>query len=200
MPALASRPDGLIPTFSVTDRRPSPRLTAERFAHPAGTALNQLPLDGDALRQIATGLAKTASGAGHVWTEGTRRRYTRLLETARCDAWLIHWSPAADLELHDHGGSRGVVVVAAGKLVETYTDLQQGHPLRTQIVTGGETLTMSATRVHGISSPGPEDALSVHVYSPPLRGMTFFDQRPGSFLTPLFTSEGDLAKLEEGAS
>jgi cysteine dioxygenase len=89
------------------------------------------------------------------------------------------------------------VVVAGGRLVETYTDLQHCHPLRTYIVDRGETLSMSATRVHGISNPGPDDALSVHVYSPPLREMTFFDQRPGSFLTPLFATEGDLVELEE---
>jgi hypothetical protein len=76
VPALASRPHGLIPSFSVTDHRRSERLTAERFAHPAGTALNHRPLDDDSLRLIATGLAQTATGGGHVWTEGTRRRYT----------------------------------------------------------------------------------------------------------------------------
>jgi predicted metal-dependent enzyme (double-stranded beta helix superfamily) len=149
---------------------------------------------------VATELTKTALDASHAWTEGTRRRYTRLLETDLYDAWLIQWSPAADLELHDHGGSQGAVLVATGRLVETYTDLQRCHPLRTHIIDQGETLTMSATRVHGISNPGPGDTISVHVYSPPMREMTFFDQRPGSFLTPMFTNEGDLAELEEGTS
>ncbi len=199
MPALASRPDGLIPAFSVIDSSVR-RRTAERLAHPAGRGLSKRPLDPDALRVVATGLAQSAPRTGHAWTEGTRRRYTRLLETVLCDAWLIHWSPAADLELHDHGGSRGAVVVIAGRLVETYTDLQRCSSLRTQIVNRGETLTISATRVHGISNPGPENALSVHVYSPPLREMTFFDHRPERFLTPLFITEGDLAELEEGAT
>jgi hypothetical protein len=45
-----------------------------------------------------------------------------LLDTDLYDAWLIEWSPSSGLELHDHGGSRGVVVVVDGTLVETYTE------------------------------------------------------------------------------
>jgi Cysteine dioxygenase type I len=200
VPVLAWRPDGLIPTFSVRGLAGAPRQAAERLAHPAGTDLDRRLLDPDALRVIATGLAQAVPGPSHDWTQGRRRRYTRLLGSPLCDAWLIHWSAAADLELHDHGGSQGVVVVAGGRLVETYTDLQRAHPLRTQMVERGGALAISASRVHGVSNPGPGDALSVHVYSPPLREMTFFDHRPGSFLTPIFTSKGDLAELEEGTT
>jgi Cysteine dioxygenase type I len=190
--ALLSRPDDLIPTFSVRDRSSPVRRSAERLAHPAGKGLNNRTLNADALKPIASGLSQAEPQSGHVWTQGTRRRYTRLLETALYDAWLIHWSPAADLELHDHGGSQGVVEVVTGRLVETYTDISRCHPLRTQIVNRGESLTISATRIHAVSNPGPHDALSVHVYSPPLRDMTFFDSGPQPFLTPLVGGEGEL--------
>jgi Cysteine dioxygenase type I len=198
--ALVPRSDGPIPTFSVVTSSPSPRLRAERLAHPAGRGRPARSLSLDALEVIAIGLAQSSPGIGQVWTQGTRRRYARLLGTALYDAWLIEWLPSSGLQLHDHGGSRGVVVVAAGHLVETYTDLRRRHPLRTQIVNGGQSLTMPPTRVHELSNPGPADALSINVYSPPLRELTFFDRRPRSFLTPLFASQGDLAVLEEATT
>ncbi len=149
---------------------------------------------------IASGLAQTSARIDPVWTNGTRRRYTCLLDTALYDAWLIEWSPSSGLELHDHGGSQGVVVVAAGRLVETYTDLDRRNPLCTRLVGSGETFIVPATRVHELSNPGPFEARSLHVYSPPLRRMTFYDPRPGSFLTPVSMGHGDLAVLEEAAT
>jgi hypothetical protein len=132
---------------------------------------------------IATRLAEGPPVRDQVWTRGTRRRYQRLLGTDVYDAWLIEWSPSSGLELHDHGGSRGVVVVVDGALVETYTDLEDCRPLATQFLSRGDTLAIPSTRVHEVSNPGPADALSVHVYSPPLRQMTFFDHRPASLLS-----------------
>lgn len=128
------------------------------------------------LAEIAAGLAQTAPAGEYIWTEDTRRRYTRLLDTHCYDAWLIEWSAGATLELHDHGGSQGAVVVAAGRLVETYTDLRWRRALRTRVLKEGCTVLIPPTRVHEVSNPGPTEALSVHVYSPPLRSMTFFDE------------------------
>ena len=196
MSTTVSRPDGPVPTFSVSTRDVNYFQTG-RTAHPAGRHRHQRRLDFDALEEIAVGLAQSVPGRDYAWTDGTRRRYACLLDTPLYDAWLIEWSPSSNLELHDHGGSQGVVFVAAGRVVETYTDLDQRHCPRTQIVDAGEAFSIAATRVHEMSNPGPADALSVHVYSPPLRAMTFFDHRPDSFLIPLQTTRGDLAELEE---
>jgi hypothetical protein len=173
---------------------------AHRGVHPAGTGRSRRPLDAEALGAIASGLARSGPESDLEWTEGTRRRYTRIVDTLVYDAWLIEWSPASSLELHDHGGSQGFVAVTAGTLVETHTDLARRHPLRTRIVGSGESLAIPPDRVHELSNPGPSDAVSVHVYSPPLREMTFYDHRPASYLNPLYTSQGDLAALEEAAT
>lgn len=177
-----------------------PERPAGRRAHAGGGRRGRRSLPAEALAVIATGLARTTPNAGHAWTEGTGRRYARLLETALYDTWLIAWSPSSRLELHDHGGSVGVVSVVSGRLVETSTDLRQPGPLHARVVLAGDTITIAATGVHGMSNPGPADALSVHVYSPPLRAMTFFDHRPVSFLHPLSTITGDRAVLEEAAT
>ncbi len=151
------------------------------------------------MEDVAVTLCQASSGIGQEWTDGTRRRYTCLVDTDLFDAWMIEWCPSSNLELHDHGGSEGVVVVAAGVLVETYTDLLERHPLRTRILDSRGTFTVPATRIHQLANPGPAEARSVHVYSPPLRTMTFYDHRPHRFLAPLYASRGDLAVLEEAA-
>jgi cysteine dioxygenase type I len=176
------------------------RQDAGRLAHPAGTNRLRQGLDAETLKAIAVSLSRSAPRSDLEWTQGTRRRYARILDTPRYDAWLIEWSPASSLELHDHGGSRGEVAVTGGALVETYTDLERRHPLRTRIVESGESFTIPEARVHELTNPGPLDAVSVHVYSPPLREMTFYDHRAASYLNPLYTSEGDLAALEEAAT
>lgn len=152
------------------------------------------------LEAVASRLAESATDTEHDWTRGRLRSYTRLEDTDYYDAWLIAWSPSSSLELHDHGGSQGAVAVLAGKLVETYTDLRWRHPIRTRLVTAQSTIPVPSTVVHEVSNPGPEEALSVHVYSPPLRSMTFFDARPDRFLSPISTSEGDLVALDEMSS
>jgi hypothetical protein len=45
--------------------------------------------------------------------------------------------------------------------------------------------------VHEVWNPGPSDAMSVHVYSPPLSTMTFFDHDGDHFLEPLRTEHAD---------
>lgn len=90
--------------------------------------------------------------------------------------------------------------MATGTLVETYSDLRWRHPLRTRSLAEGTTSVIPASRVHEVYNPGPAGALSVHVYSPPLKSTTFYDHRPESFLEPVSTAEGDLASLEEAVT
>jgi Cysteine dioxygenase type I len=192
------RSDALVPSLSVRTGAPSGQ-TSAHLTHHAGPGRARGVVAPPVLAEIAAGLAQTAPAGEYIWTEGTRRRYTRLLDTDCYDAWLIAWSASASLELHDHGGSHGAVVVAAGRLAETYTDRRWHHPVRTRVLDDGSTLLIPATRVHEVSNPGPAEALSVHVYSPPLRLMTFFDPRPESFPAPVSNAEGAGAALEEAA-
>jgi hypothetical protein len=197
--AVSSLSDAPVPTFTLIPGATN-SASASQQAHPAGRERRGQRLSLDALAVIAAGLAQSAPEAGHSWIRGTRRSYTQLLQTDLYDAWLISWLPSGNLELHDHGGSQGAVAVARGKLVEAYTDLRWRHPVRHRVINHPDTVTIPSTRVHEVSNPGPERALSVHVYSPPLRSMTFFDPGPASFLAAVGTTEGDLAALEEGTA
>jgi hypothetical protein len=141
---------------------------------------------------MAEGLASVVTAESVPLVPNVARIYAKLLATADYEVWLIAWAAAGALELHDHGGSEGAVCVAAGRLIETYTDLVDRHPLRTVTMDVGRPMALPATRVHEVWNPGPAPALSVHVYSPPLTAMTFFDHRPEHFLAPLRTERGEL--------
>jgi hypothetical protein len=161
------------------------------FVRAAAAAAPALGLD--ILADIAAGLACSVGPAGPGGPEGAEleggdlRRFTRLLHTPAYEAWLIAWEPAADLGLHDHGGSQGSFHVAGGRLVEAHSDLDDRAPLQTLTIGAGEGRGVTTTRVHRVWNPGPERAVSVHVYSPPLNAMTFYDDRAATFLTPLRT-------------
>jgi len=98
-------------------------------------------------------------------------------ESAAFEAWVIGWPPDGRLELHDHGGSRGVVTVVAGSLVETsVARFGERLTLRTRMVSAAtRPLAIGVDRIHDVTNPGPGAALSVHVYSPRLTSMTFFE-------------------------
>jgi hypothetical protein len=146
------------------------------------------------LADIAAGLACSIAAGGQDEFEeaeredGDLRRFARLLHTPAYEAWLIAWEAAADLELHDHGGSQGAFHVVEGALVEAHSDLADRAPLQTLVLGPGEGRDVTPTRVHRVWNPGPARAVSVHVYSPPLTSMTFYDDQPGTFLAPLRTA------------
>jgi predicted metal-dependent enzyme (double-stranded beta helix superfamily) len=169
------------------------------LARRAGGASGPSPLPFDALKAIVAGLAQTAPKADHRWTDDPGRRYARLLETSTYDAWLIVWSPSSRVDLHDHGGSEGALVVATGRLIETYVDLAGRHPVHSRVVNAGDAIAIPATRVHQVSNPWPGEAVSVHVYSPPLAAMTIFDLSPSGSLTLAPRTDGDLVALAEAA-
>jgi hypothetical protein len=176
---------------------------AARLLHPSGThrvaAVAPDVLDGLAIRLAMTvdpdDLTVEDGGAG----ERQPRRHRQLVLTPSYDAWLIAWGPSSLLELHDHGGSIGAVRVVEGELIEMYSDVIRPHPLRSRTVRRGSGFAVPTTRAHEVWNPGPSPALSVHVYSPPLAAMTFFDHHPDRFLRPLRTEYGDAASLDVAA-
>jgi predicted metal-dependent enzyme (double-stranded beta helix superfamily) len=145
----------------------------------------------DVLEAVAADLALTVS-PDFENPVADARRHRQLVRTASYDAWLIGWGPSSLLELHDHGGSVGAIRVIQGELIETYSDKLHRHPLRSLSVGAGGRHFVPATRIHEVWNPGPSPALSVHVYSPPLTAMTFFDRS----LSPLRTEYGNAASLD----
>ena len=107
------------------------------------------------------------------------RAYERLLLTDSYEAWVIAWSPGAVLDLHDHGGATAAVHVVDGALREGVVDQRDGQ-FRRRDLRAGRTVTVPPHQAHEVRNLGPVDAVSVHVYSPPLEAMTFFDPADGT--------------------
>ena len=129
-----------------------------------------------ALELIADALARGVDMRSIRFRRGENRRYRQLIDARDCNAWLIAWKASGALGMHDHGGSDGTVRVVAGQLVETYVDFADQTQPVTRVATAGQTLEVPSYRIHEVWNPGPNVAVSVHVYSPPLSDMEFFDR------------------------
>jgi predicted metal-dependent enzyme (double-stranded beta helix superfamily) len=94
------------------------------------------------------------------------RWYLRLALTHQVEVWLLSWTPGQATRPHDHGGAAGAYTVLDGELTETWRD----GPVRARsaVRTPGLGSAFGPTRVHRVANAGPDDATSVHAYSPPL--------------------------------
>lgn len=126
----------------------------------------------DTLLEMASGLARTAEAwSSRLDSHPTARTGLRILATATYDVWLLRWPVGAAVSPHDHGGSRAAFTVAAGTLKEVrWTD---GHRSE-RLLPAGEGATVAPGVVHDVAASG-EEALSIHIYSPPLSRMSYFD-------------------------
>jgi quercetin dioxygenase-like cupin family protein len=149
--------------------RPMPIETLLTFAVPSrtGGAVAPTGLAGMAQRLARRG----ASLVDQVRENPAQRTGIRLFACADYDAWLLRWPPNTSVTPHDHGDSAGAFTVVSGELVELRW-FETGP--RARLVSPGRTIIIEQGVVHDvIAGPGP--ALSVHLYSPPLTAMSFYD-------------------------
>ena len=128
------------------------------------------------LLAIAEGFAQSAPGIPELGGL-SERTWVLLAVTDLFEAWAIGWPPGGKIELHDHGQSRGAVVVASGALTETTVrPTTRGVALTgTHRISVGEHRQFGPRYVHDLSNDSEEEALSVHVYGPRLTAMTYYE-------------------------
>jgi Cysteine dioxygenase type I len=147
-----------------------------RTAGPRRRSADRPIADSAGLLAIAEGLAHTAS----TWPgmdDPSERCWRTIAVSEMFEAWVIAWPVGGSIELHDHGDSTGVVVVASGSLVETSVRTHRDGSIGTvadDLVTGDH-VAFGPGYIHDMVNEGPGPALSVHVYSPALRTMNFFE-------------------------
>lgn len=129
------------------------------------------PLAPEALLDMASDLAFVADA----WTcslgrHPDARTGLRILATESYDVWLLRWPAGSTVSPHDHGESEAAFVVSAGALEETRWCDGRPEVLR---LTRGQGTTVEQGVVHDVGAR--VESLSVHVYSPPLARMAFFD-------------------------
>src|SRR6202161_741021 len=126
-------------------------------------------------REVASRLAPAVHWQGAL---DTRRRSWRLMaRTPDFDAWLIAWPNGGEVELHDHRASTRAVSVISGALVEAVPRRDDAGRLSLvrHELQAGATLGFGAGHIHDVTNESEEHALSLHVYSPALTSMTFYE-------------------------
>jgi Cysteine dioxygenase type I len=164
----------------ITDIRPG---TESRFARRAATYPR---LGHDRLVAIAMNLVPTVAERGFE-ANRSQRCWDLLACSPDFEAWAIGWPAGGAIELHDHGDSVGAVVVVSGELVETSITEEAGHlATRSTPLKAGSTLRLKRKCIHDVVNLGSELAVSVHVYAPRLKSMTYYELVEGS-LDPVRT-------------
>lgn len=136
----------------------------------------------EVLVAIAAGLAEVSSPWDLRPGESEHQRhYERVLATPSYEAWIIYWPAGTALDLHDHGDSAGAFAVVAGRLDETR--VAAGGP-EVQHLRAGDVTSFARGDVHGVANTAGVGATSVHVYSPPIKAMTYYSRlSDGSFIS-----------------
>ena len=141
-------------------------------------------------------VAKQLAESPEIWWPRVRRGcderwYVPLAEGEGFEAWLLGWPVGEGIELHDHGASSGAVAVVEGTLLETHVQvsdwLRPGGRLRHRRLPEGALVSFGPDHIHDVVNGGARQALSIHVYSPRLRSMTFYENRPDRGLAAVRT-------------
>jgi hypothetical protein len=123
--------------------------------------------------------AQVGAGRHPYVIDPERRWYHRVGGDDTVDIWLITWATEQASELHDHAGSLGALTVVSGRLVEDRWS-PTGGGLRRRTIRVGRGAAFGLGHVHEVSNPGPEPAVSVHAYSPPLTAMSYYALDPAA--------------------
>ena len=152
-----------------------------RSVHPSSRSSDRVrpvgALSFRAMRAIAAGLARVEQPLP-ADEAGGGARSSRLIATAFYDVWLITWPDDSGLEPHGHGEVRSVLQVVDGELTEAYSDRVAGVEAAVRTLRRGSVTTAEPSVVHSLSNRSGAESTTLHVYSPPLVDVTFFDLRP----------------------
>jgi quercetin dioxygenase-like cupin family protein len=111
----------------------------------------------------------------------TARWWMLLLRAANFEVRLLSWEHDQSSDWHDHGGSSGAFYVAQGALREQYRDAD-GVATRSRRLDAGRSGSFGPSHVHDVVHAAGRPAVSVHAYSPPLTGLTYYERTPHGFV------------------
>jgi hypothetical protein len=109
--------------------------------------------------------------------------------------WLICWLDAQDTGYHDHELSSGAVFVVEGVLCEDYfyRDADGWIDVRTRERRAGEVFDFDGASIHGVRHAGGPPATSIHVYSPALWRMGYYEPGEGGLRRASITYADEMA-------
>lgn len=116
-----------------------------------------------------------------------RRTFELLRDDDEVTAWVICWSEDTDTGYHDHDGSAGAVAVVGGQVIEERLRLNGGPAAR--VAGTGDAFAFQGADIHRVRHAGGPPAVTIHVYSPPLRRQGAYAIGADGTLTRLVLSE-----------
>jgi len=160
--------------------------------HTADDRLAVPPLPPERLLAIVRGLGRDAATWRDLAQHDREQRWhLRLSSNERFDIWLIGWHAHQGVELHDHGGSAGAFAVVEGELLETAGAVDGSDALVATRLGAGSARAFGSGHVHWVVNPSERVATSVHVYSPPLTTMDYYEATPDLSFSRLATAPAD---------
>jgi hypothetical protein len=150
--------------------------------------------------RVLAGLLETVAADPRLWEPCVRhepdsRWYGSLYRDDVVDLWLLTWQQDNSTDLHDHGGSSGAFQVLSGELTEFRPVAgPRGTSLGRHTRAAGETVAFGPRLVHDVHNVDVAPAVSLHVYSPPLTAMTYYEigDAPANRLSPRYTEPVDV--------
>lgn len=131
----------------------------------------------------------------HVRHDPNQRHFVQLYRDANVDVWLICWLDAQDTGYHDHDLSSGAVHVIEGTLHEDYffRDEHGWIDVRTRERGAGSVFHFDGSSIHGMRHAGGPPASSIHVYSPALWRMGYYEPGEGGLRRTSITYADEMA-------
>jgi hypothetical protein len=156
------------------------REIARQRKRPLPVALDR-ELDTQELRNLANAIAERPELWSHLLNHDPEQRtYTRILHNDNVEAYVICWLEGHDTGYHDHDVSSGALAVVDGQIREDRLTI--GGPPLTKLMAGGQATTFDAAAIHRVQHAGAGPAVTIHVYSPPIRQMGQYEFEEGGTL------------------
>jgi hypothetical protein len=148
------------------------------------------------LVELSTAIGREPQFWSHlVRHDPNTRIFHQLYRDANLDVWLICWLDDQDTGYHDHELSSGAVYVIEGTLCEDYfyRDADRWIHERTREWAAGQAFDFDGASIHGVRHAGGPPATSVHVYSPALWRMGYYEPGVGGLRRTSITYADELA-------
>jgi hypothetical protein len=138
----------------------------------------------------------------HVRHDPATRHFVQLYRDANVDVWLICWLDAQDTGYHDHDLSSGAVHVVEGTLCEDYfhRDEHGWIDVRTRERPCGAVFDFDGASIHGMRHAGGPGATSIHVYSPALWRMGYYEPGEGGVRRVSITYADEMAAAQDAGA
>jgi hypothetical protein len=116
------------------------------------------------------------------------RWWLLLYRTPGYEVKLLTWEDDQNSDWHDHGGSSGAFRVTQGSLREHHR-AKDSISVDSAIFGPGGYGSFGTDYVHDVVHETGDPAVSIHAYSPPLSGLTYYERTRFGFIAREFIEE-----------